>query len=223
MTPGATRSATTLAAALAAASVVACAHVATPGDVVRDYAAAVAHDKPAAAWDLAAPQVQAATSRERHDAEFQRRVDAGDRYVESLRAAADEPVTLSAELHYSELETLTLAVVDGQWRITGGVANATPQATPRAALAAFARAVEARDPVALRRLVPSELRAQIRDEDLLSWLDRAGPELADTLALIRASADAPIRENGDTATFRYGSRTMRFVREDGLWMIEDFE
>jgi glutamate racemase len=41
------------------------------------------------------------------------------------------------------------------------------------------------------------------------------------LSELRASINAPIVELGDEAHMPYGEREVRFVREDGIWKIDD--
>ncbi|MCZ7680424.1 MAG: hypothetical protein M5U28_17335 [Sandaracinaceae bacterium] len=49
-------------------------------------------------------------------------------------------------------------------------------------------------------------------------------EIERQLASLRASLDNPIEEVGDRATMVYGDRfRVQFVREDGVWRIEDLD
>ncbi len=212
-----------LALGILALVLVGCGRGDTPQDAARDYARAVRHDDPGLALSLSSEALRERTSEDRFAADFQRRVDAGDSLVEGLRHAADSDASLTASLPYSEYEKLELAFIDGRWRIVGGVAEFFGQRTPRAALVTFIRAVEAGDTQVLLAVVPAEYRSRIDASDLDEWLDRRADELAETLALLRSSLDAEIPEHDGRAVFRYGAREMEFVREDGRWVIADFE
>lgn len=196
---------------------------ATPQDALRAYAAAVRHADADRAWSLATADYRAAHSRERFDAEFAARVAGGDAYADALADAADGAASVSAELAYSDFETLELRYIDGQWRIVDGVGDLFSQATPRDALQTFVRAVRANDAAALLRLVPAEFRARITEDDLAEWLATRSEALAETVAKLEASADAPIRERDGRAVLRYGAEEMVFALEDGRWVIADFD
>lgn len=213
-----------LAVLLASATLGACARGgATPQDALRAYSSAVRSGDADRAWALTTTDYRAAHSRERFEAEFEARAAGGDAYADQLAEAADGAASVSAELPYSEFETLSLRYVDGQWRIVDGVGDLFSQATPRDTLQTFVRAVRANDATALLRLVPAEFRARITEDDLAEWLAARSDELAETVAKLEASADAPIPERDGRAVLRYGAEQMVFALEDGRWVIADFD
>lgn len=212
-----------LLAPLSALFLGACAGGNTPQDAVREYAGAVDDGNADRAWRLTSPRYRAGTSRARFEAVFADRAEAGPEYADQLRAAARNDAELDAKLEYSGFETVTLAYTPDGWRITGGVGAFFSQSSPRDTLATFIRAVRRGDTATLARLVPAEYRAQISDADLARWLEARADELADTIALIEASSDAPIRQRDGTAVLRYGAREMEFRLEGGRWVIADFD
>lgn len=169
------------------------------------------------------PDARAATSRERHDVEFSRRVEAGKPLREALRDAGRADARVTATLPYSRYETAELAWIEGRWQIVSGVARFYSQATPRDAAISFIRALEQGDASALRRLAPSAYRAQMSEDDVARWLEREEDAIAELIALLSASVDGPVVETGDTAVLRYGSSQLLMENEGGSWVVVDFE
>jgi hypothetical protein len=201
----------------------ACGGGSTPQDLVNEYAQALEGDNANRAYNLTSPEYRSANSVNRFESEFGRRVEAGSDLTDALREAADGDASLTARADYSDYESVELEYRGDRWVITGGVGVFFSQETPRDTLITFIRAVKGRDTGTMLRLVPGEFRSRIDSDSLEAWMDIRAAELAETLALLEASVDSPIREREDTATLRYGAREMRFIREGSRWVIEDFE
>ncbi len=201
----------------------ACGGGSTPQDLLQEYAQALEGDNANRAYTLTSPEYRAANSVNRFESEFDRRVEAGSSLTEALHGAAEGEASLTARAEYSDYESVELEYRGDRWVITSGVGVFFSQATPRDTLITFIRAVKARDTATMLRLVPGEFRSRIDSDALEAWMDTRADELAETLALLEASVEAPIREREDTATLRYGAREMRFIREGSRWVIEDFE
>lgn len=199
-----------------------CGGASTPQRTAADYEGAVKSGASERAWRLHTQDYRASVSRDRFESDFERRVEAAADVVPALEHASNSDASLTAELPYSEYETVELAFVDGAWRITAGVGQLYSQSTPRETIVSFIRAVEAGNAAALMPLVPPEFRAQMSEADLERWLDESADDLAQTVALLKSSVDGPIYESGDSATIRYGASTMTLRRESGRWLIEDF-
>jgi len=97
------------------------------------------------------------------------------------------------------------------------------QSTPRDALRSFVRAIERNRYDVILQFVPSEYRERMSADGLRTlWEGDKREEIQQLLENLRTSLDEPIEETGDRATMQYMDRfTCRFVREDGLWRIED--
>lgn len=212
-----------LASALTCGLLAACSGTSTPQSVVDAYADAIDSDNANRAFGLTSPEYQAATPRARFEDEFDRRVEAGRDLVDALRDSADGPAHVRAVAPTSDMESIELELRDGEWVIVDGVGSFFSQASPRDALRTFVRALRTNDVATLLRLVPGEYRAQIDETTLEEWLALRVDELAETLALLEASIDAPIQQRDAEATIRYGAREMRFSREGNRWVIEDFD
>ena len=201
----------------------ACGGAATPQEVLREYRDALDSADPDRAWDLMSPDVRSSSSEERFEADFERRLQAADVLAEQLDDASRSDAVITATLDYGRFESLEMAYVDGGWQILEGVGIFYSQASPRDALVSFIRAVHHSDIEQILLLVPVEYRAQMDADDVTDWLDRRNAELSETIALLEANVDTPIVESGDSAVLRYGSREIRFLREGGVWVIEDFD
>ena len=213
----------TLALGSLCALAAACGPRATPGATVDAYRDAVAGDHPGRAWALMSGDAQASTSRARFDAEFDRRVAAGDALTDALDDASRADVVLSATLPFSSFEAVELGYIDGQWRIVGGLGTLYDHDTPRGATISFLRAVRARDAAQLRALAPAEWRAWMSDDDVAEWMAANAERLDEIAALVEAALDGPLSVGEERATLRYGGAEMVLVREGDRWVIEDFD
>ena len=166
---------------------------------------------------------------------FQRRMPY-EAFAAGLAAAGAEPAALGQRLVAEagavaprvevtlELgEQVPLVLEGGRWRIDGPVYEAWGQATPRAAVRTFIRALDARRYDVVLRLVPDRYRAGLSADRLRTFWEGDHKEQHQALlARLRAAAQAPLTETGDEARLLVApDRVVRLVREAGLWKIED--
>jgi hypothetical protein len=92
-------------------------------------------------------------------------------------------------------------------------------------LRAFVRAVENKRYDVLLRLAPGRFRSAITVDKLRAyWEGEQSTQNRALLKELRQSLGGRIAEEGDEAFMTYGtSRQVRFVREEGLWKIENPE
>jgi len=166
---------------------------------------------------------------------FQRRTPY-EAFAAALTAAGAEPAALGQRL-VSEAgavaprvairlelgEEVPLVLEGGRWRIDGPVYEAWGQATPRAAVRTFIRALDAHRYDIVLRLVPDRYRAGLSAERLRAfWEGDQREEHQALLARVRAAAQGPVTETGDEARLLVApDRVVRLVREAGQWKIED--
>lgn len=197
---------------------------ATPDPMValRRYTDAAARGDCHAAYDMMSSEYQAETTEEEfcramreNPAEFREAVDA-------LRRVSGEP-DIVARVRYGLGDEISFVQEGGSWRIDSPVLDFYRQSTPREALRSFVRAIERRRYDVILRFVPNEYRERMSAEQLRElWEGSKREEIQQLLENLRASLDEPIEETGDRATMQYMDRyTCRFVREDGVWKIED--
>ncbi len=189
------------------------------------YAAALERKDPAGAYRL-----MSASYRREHTVEDFGRLLAEHpadvrETVRRLRQAKRR-VELTASLPYGDLGAELLLVHEGtDWRLANNPLEFYPQGTPRQTLRSFLRAAELGRFDVLLRFVPAVWAKEMTVEKLTAEL--IGPkrqELEDVVRALRSATDAPIEEVGEQARMSYGERfELRFVREEGIWKIEDFD
>jgi hypothetical protein len=193
-----------------------------PEKVLKEYAAALKkgdHDR--------AYALMSAKFRETHTREDFNRLLREHRT--EVKQAADQlkmqpqKVKLEARIDYGEGESLRLVKDKGTWRIADNPVDFYGQSTPAEALRSFVRAIERRRYDVVLRFVPNKW-AEVMTEDKLrrQWEGGKKDEVKGLLKNLKANLSAPIHKSGNTATMPYGDRfEVRFVREDGVWKIED--
>lgn len=142
--------------------------------------------------------------------------------TDALRRVTGEP-EIVARVRYGTGDEISFVQESNDWRVDSPVLDFYRQATPRDALRSFVRAIERRRYEVILRFIPNEYRERMSAEGLRElWEGSKRDEIQQLLENLRASLDEPIEETGERATMQYMDRfTCRFVREDGVWRIED--
>lgn len=209
-------------AGLLLVGVLACAHKQEgPAGTLQLYGAALGRGDYRAAYALTSTAFQQRTSFEVFAAGFA--ANANDSMAFGKQVAADaHKVPPRVELQLPLGETLPLVLEAGRWRVDGPLLEPWGQRTPRAALRTFVRALEQRRYDVLARLVPARYRAGMTTDKLRQYWEERGEETRALLARLRAAIATPIVEAGDEARMPYGAELeVHFVREGGLWKVED--
>ena len=135
------------------------------------------------------------------------------------------PARIRAEFDYEGEADLQLVLRDDRWYVQSDVARFYDQSTPRAALRAFVRAIEHKRYDVVLRLVPNSDKEGMTTASLeQAWSGTGKDEIARVLSNLKEHLDAPIEVVGDHATLPYGQRLrVQFLREDGVWKIENPE
>ena len=138
-----------------------------------------------------------------------------------IKGRADQRATVV----YGDSERLHLVREKGRWRIADNVADYYDQSTPRAALRSFIRAMERQRYDVILRLIPEADKEGITIERMReAWSGEGREEVERMLSNLRENLDNPIEQIGKHATMPYGDRyRVQFIREDGVWKIEDPE
>lgn len=135
-----------------------------------------------------------------------------------------ERVKVEANLRYDQDgQGLKLVLEKGQWKIASNPLDFYGQRTPAQALRSFIRAIEKRRYDIVLRFVPAKWAESMTVEKLRKqWEGDQREEVATLIKNLKANLDATIHVSGDTATMAYGEHfEVRFVRENGRWMIAD--
>lgn len=197
---------------------------ARPEDVVASLARALRAGRWDDAYDLMSDDYRRRVPRD----EFHRRLDASRdeaRETAALLERPDGPAEQVARLDLAQGETVALVRENEVWRVDTSLVDFYDQSSPRAALRSFVRAMARHRWDVVLRFVPAADREGMTPDKIRDAFEGEGREQAARLvAQLRAHIDDPIEEIGDRASLRYGEgdgHTVLFVREDGVWKVED--
>lgn len=193
-----------------------------PEDVLRAYAEAVSARDYDRAYRLMSDAFRKRYDRKEFVRLLQENPDEIEGTMKQLRQRAAS-VQVEARVEYGESENLKLVVEDGTWKIASDPLDFYGQRTPAEALRSFVRALERKRYDIVLRFVPSKWAdAMTVDKLRQEWEGNKRDEVGTLIKNLKANLHAPIHESGDTASMPYGDKyEVRFVREDGLWKIED--
>ncbi|HET6335294.1 MAG TPA: hypothetical protein VFG30_18845 [Polyangiales bacterium] len=135
------------------------------------------------------------------------------------------PARVKAELDHVGEGDLVLVQRDGKWFVASDVARVYDQSTPRAALHAFVRAIEHKRYDVVLRLVPNADKEGMTTASLeKAWSGAGRDEISRVVGNLKDHLSGPIEIVGNHATLPYGERMrVQFLREDGVWKIENPE
>jgi hypothetical protein len=204
------------------AGALACAHKPEgPAATLQDFGAALARNDVRGAYALTSADFQKRTS---YDA-FAAGLGANPADTKALgKRIGDEAAHVAPRvaLQLPQGDTVTLVLEAGRWRVDGPAPDPWGQRTPRAALRTFVRALGERRYDIVLRLVPRRHRADLTQDKLRQYWEAHPDEARGLVARLQAALGAPIVESGDEAHMPYGQeQEVVFVREDGVWRIED--
>ena len=130
-----------------------------------------------------------------------------------------------AIVRYDDEAEIVLRREGERWLVASPVVDYYGQATPRAAITSFVRALEHKRYDVVLRLIPNADKEGITIERMeQTWSGPGREDLERLLHNLREHEDAPIELAGDRATMPYGDRMrVQLLREDGVWKIEDPE
>ena len=194
----------------------------TPDGTVGAFAGALRDGRTDEAYGLMSDSYRRRVSLEefrRYFRDYPEEVRETARALSQREGAADQ----EAIVQYGEGERLRLVREQGGWRVATDVVDFYDQSTPRAALRSFVRSMERRRYDVVLQLIPEADREGMTEERMReTWEGDGREEIERLLSSLRAAIDDPIEEVGDRATMPYGDRfRVQFVREDGVWRIED--
>lgn len=138
-----------------------------------------------------------------------------------VQATAEQEAVVT----YADDKELRLQRRGERWFLTTSVVDFYDQSTPRAALGSFVEAMRRKRYDVVMRLVPNSDKEGLSAERMeQAWSGEEREQVERMLSNLREHADDPIEIIGDHATMPYGEHLqVQFVREGGLWKIEDPE
>ncbi len=214
-----------LLAALALVVVSACgSKSAGPTGTLDRYSEALREHKYGAAYEMMSEQFRGKHSRD----EFVRMMKENGREVSETAArlkAAKREFEVSAQFRYGLGDSMRLVREDGHWRISSNPIQFYSLATPRDALRSFIRAYRLKRWDVMLQFVPAKYRERMSVEKMREQFDGVRrEEIASMMNMLEANIDEPIEDKGTEARMPYGDRyEVKFVREEGLWRVQDLD
>jgi len=195
-----------------------------PQGVLRSYARALQEGRADDAYRMLSDEARRGISVEAFRRMLKDNPDEVREIGRSLERPTAPPVVTAKVIGPSGQE-LELVLEDGKWKVDSSAIDLYAQDTPRHAVQGFVRALERRRYDIVLRYVPDSHKEGLDAAKLkAAWEGHDKEEMAQVLsALKQALPTASIEETGERAAMPYGAGTMQFVREHGLWKIEDFD
>lgn len=199
--------------------------VATPHSALTEYAKAIEEDRLKDAYML----LSAESREDLSFAAFEDLVRRNPDEVRELLAAVEgeeHPPYIRAEFRTDTGQVLILIYEDGAWRIDQSAISLYDQSEPRTALRSFVRAYERKRYDILVLFVPESQKQDLSAEVLKkSWEGEQAIEMEQLMEGLKSHLEsADIELLGERATMSYGAGGLvEFVREQGVWKIEDLK
>lgn len=177
-----------------------------------------------ASYGLMSSAFRARVSRENYARMMRNNSREVDETAKRLRSGGGK-LEVTAEFDYGIGDQMHLVQEGGEWRILTNPLEFYDQTTPKAALRSFLRAYRLARWDVMLQFVPNAYRAKMDGEKVkaqFSGASKAPTELL--IQTLEAYADEPIVERGNDARMTYADKyEVRFLREDGVWKIEDLD
>ena len=209
----------------------------SPSDTLVSYADALRMGQADEAYNLLSDEAKRSISLEAFRRMVTENPDDVRDIARSLGRTTSTPV-VTAKVVTPGGDELKLVYEGGRWRIDGTGIDRYSQATPRQALKGFLRAYQRGRYDVVMRYVPDAEREGRSDAPwggegggldaaMLkeAWTGSQKEEIEATVQAIRAAMPtAKIEQTEDRAAMAYGAGgTVSFVRENGLWKIEELQ
>jgi len=147
-----------------------------------------------------------------------------DTAAEQLRGSRQN-LEVSAEFQYDVGHTMRLTYEDNEWRVASNPLAFYSQATPRQALISFLLAYRLERWEIMLKFIPDKYRERMDVATLKEqFRGENRSEIEMMMQTLRNHVNADISIKGNEARMPYGDRyELRFVREQNLWKILDFD
>lgn len=194
----------------------------SPQSTLDAYAAAVDRGDAEAAYALLSEEYRERVPFERFAERFDKvRRSNGAAIVRALEDASGEAAYVDAVLPYNEFDALKLTLTRSGWRIDEGLFNFYGQRTPRETLYSFVKAVERRKYEVLMRFVPMAYAGSMTPDTIRAQFEQSPATVDEMVELLRQNKDNLIKSQGNRAWMEYGQFRIDFIKENGVWKVED--
>lgn len=195
-----------------------------PGATLDTYGQALRRGDYASAYGMMSQSFRAKHSRE----DFVRMMKENRREVDETAARLESPhreLDISAEFRYGLGDTMRLVQERGTWRIASNPVLFYSMASPRDSLRSFVRAYSLRRWEVMLRFVPKKFAEKMDAKKMQDQFEGQHRDMIESMMhMLEANIDEPIEDKGNEARMPYGDRyEVKFVREDGVWKIQDLD
>ena len=195
-----------------------------PATTLDNYSAALRKGDYGEAYGMMSESFRAKYSKD----EFVRMMKENKREVEDTAArlgARQRDLDITAEFRYGLGDSLRLVQERGSWRIASNPIQFYSMATPRDALRSFVRAYRLERWDIMLRFVPNKYAEKMNEAKMKNqFRGEHREQVASMMNMLEANIDEPIEDKGNEARMPYGDRyEVKFIREDGLWKIQDLD
>jgi hypothetical protein len=195
-----------------------------PSATLEKYSAVLGRHDYGGAYEMMSEKFRSKHSKD----EFVRMMKENKREVQETAARlkdARHSLEVTAELQYGLGDKLRLVRESGTWRVASNPIRFYSMATPRDAVRSFVRAYRLKRWDVMMRFVPSKYRERMTVEKLREQFEGIHrEENATMMNMLEANLELPITVEGNEARMPYGDKyEVKFVREEGLWRIQDLD
>ena len=194
----------------------------TPEDVVGAYVAALKAGQYQTAYDLTSTEFRKRHSKKTFTRLLKENPAALKQSLKQLQGTS-RTTRVKALMEFGQGEALKLEVEQGKWRIASDPTNFYGQRSPEEALRSFVRAIESRRYDIVLKFVPAKWAEAMTVAKLKKqWEGTKQNEVKAMIKRLKDNLNSPIHKSGDRANMPYGDKfEVRFIRESGVWKIED--
>ncbi len=199
-----------------------CAPSKGPAQTLDRYGQALKDHDYAQAYDLMSASFRGKVSREDYVRMMRDNPREVDETADRLRGKHGS-LEVSAEFEYGLGDQMRLVQEDGRWKIATNPLGFYDQTTPKSALRSFIRAYRLERWDMMLRFVPNKYREKMDPQKMKAQFTGPSKDSMETLMnALEANVDEPIVERGNDARMNYGDRyEVKFVKEDGVWKLDD--
>ena len=192
---------------------------ATPQKALNSYADAVSAGNGSDAYDLMSATYKETVKKSDFNHDFPK----SEKAAEPLRKATSEGANIASSYPFTSFDTVTLQLSNDGWKITSGLFHFYGQRNPREALVSFLKAVERKKYKLLLQFIPAAYAKEMNEEMIKMQFEENPDEMKLVLEKLKNNIENQIVVQGDQAYMTYGDAQVNFIKEQGVWKIEDID
>ena len=191
----------------------------TPQKAMTSYAEAVSTGDGTTAYHLMSKMFRETVK----ESDFVQDFPHSDRAAEPLREASQVGARILSSYSFTSFDKVTLQLSDDGWVITGGLFHFYGQRNPREALVSFLKAVERKKYNMILKFIPADYAKEMDEEMIKKQFEENPEEMKLILDNLRNNIENQIVVQDNQAYMTYGDAQVNFIKEEGVWKIEDID